>query len=441
MPLPRRRPGFGRLRIFPVRSINRVFGRRRYPIDQLQKIRVHVRRAFGDKLPPDQNVLPAKCHGIDAELARHAVHHAFHRPRGLNLSRGARVSRRNFVGVGAPSMHLQVRNSIATPSRNDRVMGGRRRAGGIGPGVHDQLDLQSRDGAVELHADLRLEEHRVTGILQETFLRGRNQLDRSAADFSRQEQSGQVRIDDVFRAEAAADVGHPEPHVFRRHFEEMSDFVAVAIGRIGRHPQIDFPVSELSDAAADIFHGMMKHCRGGIGLLKDAFRLFKAALDIAPLELVFEQKIAALLLMHQRRRRAERLAAVVDVRQRLITDIDKIDRLLRRAQTVRRDDRDDFAVEPNFVDGDKRLIFGQFEMLVSRQRPQRMKIGQMISMQYADNTGKSFRFARVYGDDFCVGVRARQHRAVEQSGGFWEIFDIFCAAGYFRAHVDARSVL
>ena len=129
-----------------------------------------MRRAFGDKLPSDQNVLSSKCHGVDAELARHAVHHAFHRPGGLDLSRGARMSRRNFVGVGAPTMHLQVGNSVATPSRNDRVMGSRRRAGCIGPGVHDQLDLQSRDGPVELHADLRLEEHRVTGILQESFL-------------------------------------------------------------------------------------------------------------------------------------------------------------------------------------------------------------------------------------------------------------------------------
>ena len=70
-----------------------------------------------------------------------------------------------------------------------------------------------------------------------------------------------------------------------------------------------------------------------ISLLEDAVRLFKSALDIAPFELVFEQKIAALLFMHQRRRRAERLAAVVDVRQRLIADIDKIDRSLGRAQT------------------------------------------------------------------------------------------------------------
>ena len=109
-----------------------------------------------------------------------------------------------------------------------------------------------------------------------------------------------MRIDDVFRAEAAADVRHPQPHIFGRHFKEMSDFVAVAKGRVGRHQKIDFPIGELRDAAADIFHGMMKHRRRTVSLLKDSVRLLKSPFDIAPFELVFEKKIAALLLMHER---------------------------------------------------------------------------------------------------------------------------------------------
>ena len=84
------------------------------------------------------------------------------------------------------------------------------------------------------------------------------------------------------------------------------------------------------------------------------------------------------------------------------------------AQIFGGDDGDDFAVEPNFVDRHERLIFGQFEVLVSRQRPQRMKISQMIAMQHADNTGQSFRFAGIDGNDLRVRIWTRQHRTVEQ---------------------------
>ena len=74
------------------------------------------------------------------------------------------------------------------------------------------------------------------------------------------------------------------------------------------------------------------------------------------------------------------------MRQRLVDHIDKIYGTLCRAQIFGSDDGDDFAVEPNFVDRDEGLIFGQLEVLVSRQRPQRMKIFQMIAMQNADDT-------------------------------------------------------
>ena len=116
--------------------------------------------------------------------------------------------------------------------------------------------------------------------------------------------------------------------------------------------------------------------------------------------------------MHQGRCRAERLTAIIHVRQRLIRHLDEVDRALRRAQIVRGHNSDDFTIEANFVDGDEGLIFGQFEMLVSRQRPQRVEISQMISVQHANNAGESFRFAGVYGDNFCVGVGTREHGTV-----------------------------
>src|SRR6185295_1837462 len=136
---------------------------------------------------------------------------------------------------------------------------------------------------------------------------------------------------------------------------------------------------------------MMEHRRRSVALFEDPLRFLKAALDIAPLELVFEKKVAAFLLMQQGRAWTERLTAVVNVRQRLIADVDEIDRLPGRAQTFRGDNGDDFAVEPDFVDSDERLIFGQLEMLVSRQRPQGMEVAQMISVQDADNAGESLR--------------------------------------------------
>ena len=161
---------------------NWCISRRRDPLNKLQKIGVHMGSPFGHKLSSDQDIFSPERYRIDAELTRDAVDHAFDRPRGLDLTRRSCMSRRYFVGVGATSRHLQIGNSVATPTRNDRIVRRRCRAGCIGAGVHDQLDSKSRDGTVDLNADLCLEEHRVPGILQKTFLRGRNQLDRPAAD-------------------------------------------------------------------------------------------------------------------------------------------------------------------------------------------------------------------------------------------------------------------
>src|SRR4030095_1820136 len=137
-------------------------------------------------LPSDENIFSPERHRIDAELARDAVQGAFDGPGGLNLTGCPGMPGWHFVGIGAPSINSQIGNSVAAPSRDDRVVRRGRGPRDIGACVHHQVDLQRGNGAVELYTHLGLEEHGVPGILLEAVLRGWHQLDWPTAELPRQ---------------------------------------------------------------------------------------------------------------------------------------------------------------------------------------------------------------------------------------------------------------
>ena len=62
--------------------------------------------------------------------------------------------------------------------------------------------------------------------------------------------------------------------------------------------------------------------------------------------------------MQDRRAGRQRFDRVENRRQRLVLDVDFFQRALRAAQLFGNDNRDEIAVETDFVDGDEILVVG-----------------------------------------------------------------------------------
>src|SRR5262249_4530206 len=110
----------------------------------------------------------------DAHLPRDAVHRALDSPCGLDLPRGPRVTRRHFIGIDATTLNPQVRNAIATPRGNNRVVRGGRPAGDVGSGVDDQVHIERRQSPVAFYTNLGLEHFSMARILPKAMLLRRN---------------------------------------------------------------------------------------------------------------------------------------------------------------------------------------------------------------------------------------------------------------------------
>src|SRR5262249_58205104 len=88
---------------------------------------------------------------------------------------GARmVTRRHFVGIDAASLNPQVRNAIATPRGDDRVVRRGRPAGDVGPGVDDQAHIERRQGSIGFDANLGFKHFSMARVLPEAMLLRRN---------------------------------------------------------------------------------------------------------------------------------------------------------------------------------------------------------------------------------------------------------------------------
>ncbi len=146
---------------------------------EIEVIGVHARRAFADEIAAQEHILLAELVGIDAQLACDAVHGALDAPSGLYLPGCARMSRGNFVGVNTTAFDAQMRNTIAAPSGNNRVVRGGSAAGRICAGIDDEIDIQRGDRPVRFDTELGFEYLGVARVLPEAVSCGRHQTHRT----------------------------------------------------------------------------------------------------------------------------------------------------------------------------------------------------------------------------------------------------------------------
>ena len=109
-------------------------------------------------------------------------------------------------------------------------------------------------------------------------------------------------------------------------------------------------------------------------------------------KLVFKQEVRAALLVENRRARSESFHGIEHRRQRLILDANFLQRALRRAQILGNHHRNQFSLEADFIDSDKVLIVGEFEMLMGRQFEPRVLAVEMFPIQHCQHARRSLSF-------------------------------------------------
>ena len=137
---------------------------------------------------------------------------------------------------------------------------------------------------------------------------------------------------------------------------------------------------------------MVKHRGRRVALFENAVRLAKAFVDVAPRQVVFKQEVRAALLVENRRARSESFDGIEHRRQRLILDANFFQGPLRRAQILGHHHRNQFSLEADFIDSDKVLIVGEFEMLMGRQFEPRVLAVEMFPVQHCQHTRRFFSF-------------------------------------------------
>src|SRR5262249_16888313 len=144
------------------------------------------------EIAAQQNILLTKLVGVNAHLPGDAVDRALDPPCRLDLTRGARMTRRYFVGIDAAAVYAQVWNAIATPRGDDRVVRRGRAAGDVSPGVDDQVHIERRQSPVGFDANLGFKHFSMARILSEAMLLRRNQS-HGAANLAREKNRRIVR--------------------------------------------------------------------------------------------------------------------------------------------------------------------------------------------------------------------------------------------------------
>ena len=118
--------------------------------------------------------------------------------------------------------------------------------------------------------------------------------------------------------------------------------------------------------------------------------------------------LARLVVADQRRVGVERLAGVDDRRQRLVLDVDQLERVVRRVLVGRDHERDLLALEADLVAREHGL-----RVVGDRRHPGEPERLEVLGGDDSGDVGVRERPRGVDRDDARVRVRAAQHRAVD----------------------------
>ena len=357
---------------------------------------------------------------IDLHFEGERVDHPLHEVDGLGDPERAPVRHTSRRLVRIDRLDLDVRRLEVVRTADDVEEPGRklRRLRGAVEGavVGDHVDPQAGDLAV-LRADLASHQvvagkpggHQVLGAVLDP-------LDGYAGHDRTRDRADVARIDRNLVAEAATDVlAHDPDHVLREPRDVRVDR-AVGVRRLVSVVDVELPCFgvEVGDHAARLERRRMAagiddvaH-RDGVGLGERAVgRFLIASFPGRAREVV---ALPDLVVADQRRVGVQRLAGVDNRGQRLVLDLDQLERVVRGVLVGRDHERDLLALEADLVAREHGL-----RVVGDGRHPSKPERLEVLGSDDRGDVGRGERLRGVDRDDPRVRVRAAQHGAVDHS--------------------------
>ena len=242
-------------------------------------------------------------------------------------------------------------------------------------------------------------------------------LDRLAGEDRADDGADVARVDRDLVAEAAADVGRDDLDLVLGQAGHERVQRAVGVRRLRRAPQpqlagdrvhVGDRAARLQRAGVDALERDVLRDEDDVGVLEDRVRLGLVA--GLPVEDVVVG-LALLVVADDRRVGVERLARVDEHGQRLVLDVDQLERVARRVVVVRDHEGHLLALEAHLVRGEHGLRVGR-----ERRHPGEPEPLEVLAGDHRAHLRVLQRGRRVDGDDAGVRQRAAQHRAVQHPG-------------------------
>ncbi len=337
---------------------------------------------------------------------------------------------RRLVREDAAALKLIRGDVIRHRLQRAGVEGARDAVRAVRAAVEQRLHAHRRDRAVTFHAGLDAHQHRMAPAVAVEHLFARQ------ADLHRaiEHQRG-LRDDDfvveriALAAEAAAVRRRDDADVRRRHRERLRERAVDVVRRLRARPQRQLAIGIERGHGRVLLDRQMRVALVEERVVEHVVGRGECRVDVAELErheLVDVPRVA--VLVDARLGVREAVVRARERAQRLVLDVDQVERLERR-QLVARDHRGDrIADEADAIDGER--------MLVLAHRQDAVCDWKIASGQREEDAGMGERARHVEPDDARVRERRAQQLAVDRPRQHQVVGELRLAR-HFRAAVHA----
>ena len=279
--------------------------------------------------------------GSTPSSAREPVHLTLVAERHLHAAEAAHRAAGRVVGVHGAGADADVGAAVGARRAGGRIQQHQGAEQGVGAAVGEDVDVHRHQAAVGVGAGAVAHPHRMAILARlQRLLAAPDHARRAAGERDHDPEVGLDRHV-LLAAEAAADVGGDQPHLVVGQVEDPGD-VAEVLDHLGRGADRDHAVGVApGDAGLGLEVGVVDEL-GPVLLLDHRRGARDRGLGVALLELPVREQVAALVDL--RRVGVERALGVVDDRQRLVVDLDRVQRRERRVVGLGGDQGDRLAV-------------------------------------------------------------------------------------------------
>ena len=412
----------------------------------LLELAVDGRVAGGERLAVAEEVVAPEVDGIAAEPVGGDVEERLERPRELRHAEAAKRAARRGVRVDGGTAEIDVRHAIGAGRRVGRLLDDARPDVGVGPDVVLRVAVHGGERAVATEADAHGDPG-ATAAHRLKRLRGRGRQPHGTAGRVRQRGGQRFQLRVGLAAEPAAEVRDDDADARQRDVEHLGQLDADRVGILGRRPHGEAAGLVPGGDRRVRLHRVVLDRRKAERVPDDEVgrRQRRGGVAAREVELVTDVRARPgperreigevagqrLARVDERRAGRQRILERQRRRQRLVVDVDQLERGGRRRLVDGGDRGHRLALVTRDVDGQDRTV-------AKRRAEVRIAPGEVGAGQHGHHAGQRAGPSGLHAREAGVSVRRAKHPGVSHARQH-EIRHVPRAAGDLLDRVDARE--